>query len=170
MLDALFVINQFIKHIKILMKQIADFLRTITPTWTDKDRYKWLSLIHSWLVPTCLIVFIFVKNWIVRFTILILQVITILTEFFFQECLITTVEKEFSDETWDDLAENLFKANGWVLTRPEKMTFNIGINVGVFLVFIIMLLHESMLWMIGLAGISVITLPSIFWITSMTSQ
>jgi hypothetical protein len=143
------------------MKEVADSIRLLTPSWTDKDRYKWLSIIHSWLVPACLLIFIFVNNPIIRFTILLLQVTTVLTEFFFQECLITMVEKEFSEETWDDIASKLFEINGWKLTRPEKMAFNIGINVGVFLVFILMLLRESMLWMIGLAGV---TIPSLTWI------
>ncbi len=140
------------------MKDFADFLRTITPTWTDKNRYKWLSTLHSWLVPICLFLFLFVNDPLLRFFILMIQVLTILTEFFFKDCLITMVEKEFSDETWDDIAEKLFKANGWELTRPEKMSFNIGINVGVLLVFILILLRESMLWMLGLAGMSVGTI------------
>jgi hypothetical protein len=140
------------------MKDLADFLRTITPTWNDKKRYKWLSTLHSWLVPICLFLFLFVNDPLLRFFILMIQVLTILTEFFFKDCLITMVEKEFSNETWDDIASKLFKANGWELTRPEKMSFNIGINVGVLLVFILILLRESMLWMLGLAGISITTL------------
>lgn len=152
------------------MKPIADFLRNLTPTWTDKDRYKWLSMLHSWLVPLCLFLFIFVTNPFLRFLILVIQVITILTEFFFKECLITMVEKEFSEETWDDIANKIFKSNGWELTRPEKMSFNIGINVGVFLVFVLVLLRESMLWMIGLAGISIATLPPIILYSSLSSQ
>lgn len=147
------------------MKHIANFIRKLTPTWTDKDRYKWVSTLHSWLIPICLFLFIFVNNWILRFTILVLQVITIVTEFFFKDCLITIVEKEFSDETWDDLADNLFRNLGWKLRRKEKMAFNIGINVGVLLVFILILLKESMLWMVGLAGITVATIPSIFWLS-----
>jgi hypothetical protein len=140
------------------MKEFADFLRFLTPTWSDKDRYKWLSTLHSWLIPICLFLFLFVNNPILRFFILILQLLAIITEFFFKDCLITMVEKEFSDETWDDIADKLFKANGWDLTTPEKMSFNIGINVGVFLVFILILLRESMLWIMGFAGISITTL------------
>lgn len=143
-----------------LMKEVADFIRFLTPSWTDKNRYKWLSTIHSWLVPVCLLLFIFARNPLLRFIILLLQVTTILTEFFFKECLITMVEKEFSEETWDDVASKLFEINGWKLTRPEKMSFNIGINVGVLLVFVLMLLRESMLWMIGLAGV---TIPTLAW-------
>lgn len=143
------------------MKEVAEFIRFLTPSWTDKDRYKWLSTVHSWLVPACLLLFVFVNNPVLRFTILLLQVTTVLTEFFFKECLITMVEKEFSEETWDDVASKLFEMNGWKLSRPEKMTFNIGINIGVFLVFVLMLLRESMLWMIGIAGV---TLPSLTWI------
>lgn len=148
------------------MKHIANLLRKITPTWKDKDRYKWLSTLHSWLIPVCLFLFVFVNNSILRFIILVLQVITIVTEFFFKDCLITIVEKEFSDETWDDLADKLFRNLGWKLRRRQKMAFNIGINVGVLLVFILILLKESMLWMIGLAGITLATLPSIFWLSS----
>jgi len=144
-----------------LMKQVADFIRFLTPSWTDKDRYKWLSTLHSWLVPACLLIFVFVKDPVLRFIILLIQVTTVLTEFFFKECLITLVEKEFSEETWDDVASKLFDMNGWLLSRPAKMTFNIGINIGVFLVFVLMLLRESMLWMIGIAGV---TLPSLTWI------
>ena len=152
------------------MKHIANFIRKITPTWSDNDRYKWLSTIHSWLIPVCLLLFVFVQNPIIRFIILCLQVITIVTEFFFKDCLITIVEKEFSDETWDDLADTLFRNLGWKLRRKEKMAFNIGINVGVLLVFILILLKESLLWMIGLAGITVVSLPPIFWYSSIYNQ
>jgi hypothetical protein len=152
------------------MKFLADLVRYSTPTWTDKDRYKWLSTIHSWLVPACLFLFIFLSNPLLRFLILCIQLITIITEFFFKECLITMVEKEFSEETWDDIANKIFKANGWELTRPEKMSFNIGINVGVFLVFILILLRESLLWMIGLAGLSMATIPSLWLFNSLQSQ
>lgn len=152
------------------MKDVANFLRQWTPTWTDKDRYKWLSTIHSFLVPACLFLFIFVSNPLLRFIILLIQLTTILTEFFFKECLITMVEKEFSEETWDDIASKLFQANGWKLTRPEKMSFNIGINVGVFLVFVLMLLKESLLWMVGFAGLSIATIPSIFLYSSLNTQ
>lgn len=152
------------------MKHIANFIRKLTPTWSDKDRYKWLSMLHSWLIPICLLLFVFVNNSVLRFIILVLQVITIVTEFFFKDCLITMVEKEFSDETWDDLADNLFRNLGWKLRRKEKMAFNIGINVGVLLVFILILLKESLLWMIGLAGITVVSLPPIFWYSSLYNQ
>jgi hypothetical protein len=148
------------------MKGVADFLRAATPSWNDNDRDRALSTLHSWLVPLCLLLFVFVTNWVVRFIILVLQVITIVSEFFFKDCLITIVEKEFSDETWDDLADTLFRNLGWTLRRKEKMAFNIGINVGVLLVFILIVLKESMLWTIGLAGITVATLPSIFWLSS----
>lgn len=139
------------------MKHIADLIRKQTPNWTDKDRYTWLSTLHSWLIPLCLVSFIFINNWIVRLFILVMQTITIVTEFFFKDCLITMVEKEFSHETWDDLAEKVFKNLGWKLRRKEKMAFNIGINMGVLLVFIMILLKESLLWILGFAGISLST-------------
>jgi hypothetical protein len=143
------------------MKEVADFIRFLTPSWTDKDRYNWLSFLHGWLVPIGLFLFLFINSTLLRFTILFIQVTTVLTEFFFKECLITMVEKEFSKEDWDGFARKLFRINNWELTELEKMAFNIGINIGILLVFITMLLHESMLWMIGIAGVMI---PSLTWI------
>ena len=149
------------------MKLAADWIRTFTPDWTDEERYTWLSRIHSWLVPACLLGFIFINNWFLRFIILILQVIAILTEFYFRDCLITMIEKEFSDASWDDIAKRIFKLFGWELSRPEKMTFNIGINIGVLLVFILMLLRESILWVVGIGSIAFTALPSLMWFSKM---
>ena len=143
------------------MKLAADWIRTFTPEWTDEERYTLLSRIHSWLVPACLFLFIFVNNWALRFVILVLQVIAIITEFYFRDCLLTMIEKEFSQTSWDDIAKRIFKLFGWELSRPEKMTFNIGINIGVLLVFILMLLRESILWVVGISSIFVTALPSL---------
>ena len=149
------------------MKLAADWIRTFTPEWTDEERYTWLSRIHSWLVPACLLGFIFINNWFLRFVILILQVIAIITEFYFRDCLITMIEKEFSQTSWDDIAKRIFKLFGWELSRPEKMTFNIGINIGVLLVFMLMLLRESVLWIVGISSIFVTALPSVMWFSRM---
>jgi hypothetical protein len=149
------------------MKLAADWIRTFTPEWTDEERYTWLSRIHSWLIPACLLGFIFINNWFLRFVILILQVIAIITEFYFRDCLITMIEKEFSQTSWDDIAKRIFKLFGWELSRPEKMTFNIGINIGVLLVFILMLLRESILWVVGISSIVVTALPSLMLFSRM---
>lgn len=143
------------------MKALADWIRKITPDWTDDDRYRWISTVHSWMVPACLFGFLFIENVFVRFLILVIQVVTIVTEFAFRECIITLVEKEFSAKEWDDLFMRLFKALGWEITRPEKMTFNIGLNAGVLFVFLLVLLRESLLWVVGISGIAVTALPTL---------
>jgi hypothetical protein len=145
------------------MKPVADWIRTWTPDWTDEDRYNWVSAFHAWMLPVCLAGGFLVQNWVVRMAILVIQVITILTEFYFRECLITRVEKEFSQKSWDDVVTRTFKALGWQMTRNEKMTFNIGINVGILIAFLIVLLRESLLWLVGVASISVTALPFLAW-------
>lgn len=68
------------------------------------------------------------------------------------------VEKEFSDSNWDDLFAKFLKFWGYPVTRPEKMMFNIGLNVGLLIMMILVLLRESVLWV---AAIAVSTLPSL---------
>jgi hypothetical protein len=148
------------------MKPLADKIREWTPDWTDEERYNWISTVHSWMVPACLFGFLFIDNVFVRFLILVIQVITIVTEFAFRECIITLVEKEFSDREWDDLFMRLFKALGWNITRPEKMTFNIGLNAGVLFVFLLVLLRESFLWILGISGLAVTALPTLAWFST----
>lgn len=145
------------------MKAIAEWIRVQTPGWSDEDRYRWISTLHSWLVPICLFVFFFVDNVVLRFLVLCIQLIALVTEFAFRECLITLVEKEFSDSHWDDLFATLFRALGWEITRSEKMTFNIGLNAGIFFVFLVVLLRESLMWVVGISGLAVTALPSLVW-------
>jgi len=71
------------------------------------------------------------------------------------------VEKEFSDTTWDDLFATVLKAGGYTVTRPEKMMFNIGLNVGLLIMMILVLLRQSVLWILGFTGIAVSALPSL---------
>jgi hypothetical protein len=144
-----------------IMKPLAEWIRKQTPEWTDEERYDWISTLHSWMVPACLFGFVFIENVFVRFFILVIQVITIVTEFAFRECIITLVEKEFSEREWDDLFMKLFKALGWNITRPEKMTFNIGLNAGLLFVFLLVLLRKSLLWILGISGIAVTALPTL---------
>lgn len=148
------------------MKPLADWIREWTPEWTDDQRYHWISTAHSWMVPLSLIGFFFVTNPVFRFLVLVMQVIAIVTEFAFRECIITLVEKEFSDRQWDDIAMRTFKALGWTMTRSEKMTFNIGLNVGVLFVFLLVLLRESILWIVGVSGLVVTALPSVMWLST----
>jgi hypothetical protein len=83
---------------------------------------------------------------------------TLFTEFALQDCIVTMVEKEFSDTTWDDLFAKFLKWGGYTVTRPEKMMFNIGLNLGLLIMMVLILLRQSILWIVGIA---VTVLPSL---------
>ena len=143
------------------MKPIADWIRARTPGWSDEDRYTLVSRIHSWGPPVCLILFVFTDNVVLRFFTLVLVLVTLVSEFVLRDCLVTMVEREFSDSTWDDVFQWGFRESGWDLTRPEKMALNIGLNSGFLLLLILMLLRQSVLWVVGFTGLAVSALPAL---------
>jgi hypothetical protein len=143
------------------MKPIADWIRARTPGWSDEDRYTLVSRIHSWGPPVCLILFVFTDNVVIRFFTLVLVLVTLVSEFVLRDCLVTMVEREFSDSTWDDVFQWGFRESGWDLTRPEKMALNIGLNSGFLLLLVLMLLRESVLWVVGFTGLAVSALPAL---------
>jgi hypothetical protein len=122
-----------------------------------------LSTFHAWILPATLVFGFFVRNWAIRMVILVVQVITIVTEFYFRDCLITMIEKEFSKQSWDDVVTRAFKQAGWPMTRGEKMTFNIGINAGVLIAFLITLLQDTILWIVPIAVLAFSSLPILAW-------
>jgi hypothetical protein len=143
------------------MKPIADWIREQTPGWTDDARYTLVSRIHSWGPPVCLLLFVFTDNMAIRFLTLCLVVTTLLSELMLRDCLVTLVEREFSDSTWDDLFQWGIRQTGWELTRPEKMALNIGLNSGFLILIVLMLLRESVLWMVGITGLAVSAIPAL---------
>ena len=143
------------------MKPIADWIREQTPGWTDDARYTLVSRIHSWGPPVCLLLFVFTDNMAIRFLTLCLVVTTLLSELMLRDCLVTLVEREFSDSTWDDLFQWGIRQTGWELTRPEKMALNIGLNSGFLILIVLLLLRESVLWMVGFTGLAVSAIPAL---------
>lgn len=143
------------------MKAIAEWIREWTPGWTDDQRYAVVAGLHSWLPPICLVLFVFTDSVVIRFATLMLLLVTLVSEFVLRDCIVTMVEREFSDSNWDDLFAKTFKALGWEITRSEKMTFNIGLNSGLLILVTFMLLRQSVLWMVGFTGIAVSVLPSL---------
>lgn len=140
------------------MKAVAEWIRETTPGWTDEGRYKVVSFVHTWVPPVCLLLFVFTDNLFVRFLTVCLLVATLMSEFVLRDCLVTMVEREFSDSTWDDLFQWGFRQSGWELTRPEKMALNLGLNSGFLILGVLMLLRQSVLW---LAWIPVTALPAL---------
>jgi hypothetical protein len=152
------------------MKSVADWIRSQTPEWTDEQRYRVVSWVHSWGPPVCLALFVFTNNVVVRFLVLLLELATLVSEFVLQDCIVTMVEKEFSDTTWDDLFATFLKAGGYSVTRSEKMMFNIGLNTGLLIMMILVLLRQSVLWVLGFTGIAVSALPSLVWFSTIQSS
>jgi hypothetical protein len=148
------------------MKHIADWIREKTPDWSDDERHTFVSRVHSFLPPVCLVLFVFTDNILVRFFTLCLLIVTLVSEFVLRDCIVTMVEREFSDSTWDDLFDYAFRSSGWELTRSEKMSLNIGLNTGFLIMTILMLLRQSVLWVIGFTGIAVTALPSLVWFSN----
>lgn len=140
------------------MKPIADWIRDRTPGWSDEARYRIVSFIHTWVPPVCLLLFVFTDNVLVRFVTLCLIVLTLVSEFVLRDCVVTMVEREFSQSTWDDLFQWAFRQSGWELTRPEKMALNIGLNSGLLILSLLMLLRQSVLW---IAWLPVSALPTL---------
>lgn len=140
------------------MKAIADWIRDTTPGWTDDTRYRVVSFIHTWVPPVCLVLFVFTDNLFVRFLTVCLLVATLASELVVRDCLVTMVEREFSDSTWDDLFDRAFRHSGWTLTRSEKMALNIGLNSGLLILGVLMLLRQSVLW---LAWVPITALPAL---------
>jgi len=140
------------------MKPIADWIRDRTPTWSDETRYRWVSWIHTWVPPICLAGFVFTENVVLRFLTLCLLVMTLASEFVLRDCIVTMVEREFSDSTWDDVFDSVFRHSGWVLTRSEKMALNIGLNTGFLVLGLLMLLRQSVLWIAWLPFTAIPTL------------
>ena len=140
------------------MKPIADWIRDRTPGWSDEGRYRIVSFIHTWVPPVCLLLFVFTDNVLVRFVTLCLIVLTLVSEFVLRDCVVTMVEREFSQSTWDDLFQWAFRQSGWELTRPEKMALNIGLNSGLLILSLLMLLRQSVLW---IAWLPVSALPTL---------
>lgn len=128
------------------MNSVADWIRDSTPGWTDEDRYRLLSKLHSHVPPVCLVLFVFTESPLARVLSLGLVIFTLSSEFLMRECILSLLEQEFSDSTWDDLFSKTTKALGWTLTRSEKMTFNIGLNLGLLIMMTLMLLRQSLLW------------------------
>lgn len=136
------------------MKAIADRIRDWTPGWTDHARYFLVSTLHSMMLFSASLFFLYPRPWI-RLSILVILILGIISEMYFQECFITMIEQEFSKQSWDDIFDTVFTAWGWSMTRQSKMGFTIGLNVGLLVSFLACLLYETWLWAVGFAGIAV---------------
>lgn len=135
------------------MKNVADWIRSQTPGWTDEERYKTISFWHNLLQPGAILGFVF-GGPIIRFCILVLLSITILTQVAYRDCLIYLVEQEFCKKKMTSIISYIVKSLGlYTIRQPEKILFTAGLNTGVLIMFIILLLQESMLWLVAFTAV-----------------
>lgn len=128
------------------METVAEWIRDRTPLWTDDQRYRMLSSLHVYGPPIWLVLFVLTDTPLVRVLALGLVVFTLASEVLLRECALTLLEQEFSDTTWDDAMSKATKALGWTITRSEKMMFNIGLNSGLLIMMVLVLLRQSLVW------------------------
>jgi hypothetical protein len=144
------------------MKVVADWFRKQTPGWTDNERYETLTFWHKLLQPGTIAGFVFGPTWL-RFLILVVHSIVILTQLAYRDCLIYRVERELSNKKIRTVFTQLLRGLGLnTLTKMEKRMFLTGVNTGILIMFVIILLQESVLWMVGFALV-VFTVPPILW-------
>ena len=148
------------------MKPVADWIRSQTPGWTDDERYETLTFWHRLLQPGTIAAFVF-GGPIVRFFILILHSVVIATQVLYRDCLIYRVQREFSNKKVKTAVSHLLRALGLhTLKQSEKSMFTAGLNTGVLIMFGVILLQESLLWMVAFAAV-VFTVPTllVWWST-----
>lgn len=145
------------------MKHVADWIRARTPDWTDEQRYHTLAFWHKLLQPGTIAGFIWGPSW-VRFLILVLHTIVIVTQIAYRDCLVYRVERELSNKKIQTAVSYLFQLIGMnSLSRSEKMMFTAGVNAGVLIMFGVILLQESVLWMVGFAALVFTVPPILMW-------
>jgi hypothetical protein len=144
------------------MKHVADWIRRQTPEWTDAERYEAITFWHRLLGPGTVAGFVF-GGPIVRFFILFLHCLVIVTQIYYRDCLIRRVEREFSNKKMKSTMTYFMKAVGLDTLKPiEKMMFTAGLNTGILIMFVIILIQRSLLWTVAFATL-VFTVPPILW-------
>lgn len=148
------------------MKHVADWIRAQTPDWSDDQRYETLTFWHRLLQPGTIAGFVLGPTWL-RFFILVLHSIVILTQIAYRDCLIYRVEREFSSKKMKSAVSYLLRALGLhTLKQSEKTMFTAGLNTGVLIMFFIILLQESVLWMVGFAALVFTVPPILMWFST----
>lgn len=124
------------------MKELAEFIRFLTPFLSDIQRYKYISGFHLYFQIFLVLVFFATKNGIIKIVVLIVIGISIWLELYWKECPITVLEREFHSETWDDILDIIFKNFEWTITRSEKIVGFTCFNIGILISFSLFTLYE----------------------------
>jgi len=124
------------------MKEVADFVRHLTPNLSDKERYNFVSSFHFWYQNLAICLF-FIGSLYVKLIVVALAGFTLYMELVYRECPISILEREFSkDETWEDLIDVVFKYFDWKLNRSEKVVGFTCFYMGIVLILGLSTLYE----------------------------
>jgi hypothetical protein len=122
------------------MKELANFIRKITPGVSDQARYTFLSKLHLATLFTLLFSFAHFKNIYIRISVLIYAMCVTYLEVVYRDCPASMLEKEFSSDSWDDFLDVFFKYCDWNITRSEKIVgftcFHIGGSIIMFTIIL----------------------------------
>jgi hypothetical protein len=124
------------------MKDVAEYLRWVTPFFNDTQRYKVLSWFHVLIQIVILIAFFFSGSLILRIIVLLVISGSIITELYYRECILSLIEREFSSESWDDILDDLFERFDWKLKREEKVIGFTCFNIGIFLMLFLFTIYD----------------------------
>lgn len=136
---------------------LTDWVRYLTPAWSDEQRYHLVSTVHASL-SSLGILFFLCPTVLVRSVLMVGLTITVVTEILFGDCIITAIEHKLSTQTWEDIFDTILRSQGVELPRSIKMAYITGANLGVLICFSAFLLTDSMNWMVGLMALGVVTL------------
>ena len=136
---------------------LTDWVRCLTPTWSDEQRYHLVSTVHASL-SSLGVLFFLCPTVLVRSVLMIGLTVTVVTEILFGDCIITAIEHKLSTQTWEDIFDTILRSQGVELPRSIKMAYITGANLGVLVCFSFFLLTESINWMVGLMALGVVTL------------
>ena len=135
------------------MKDLAKYIKIWTPFLSDKQRYKIVSWLHLYYLQLIPITLFFIGNIVVKVFVLIFIGASIFTELMTKECPVTILEREFSEESWDDILDIIFKKFNWTITRSEKIVgftcFNIGLFISLFVFTLFDMFREIVLLING---------------------
>jgi len=109
---------------------IAEWIRRFTPGLSDTFRHKLLYYAHKSLIPLGIGLFLWVP--ILRWVLIGLFGLAIVSELYFKDCYFYFIEQEFCKLYIPDLSEHVFNMFGWNISGREKMAFTIGVNVVLF--------------------------------------
>jgi hypothetical protein len=128
------------------MKDLADFIRYLTPSLTDDDRHSCVSYVHGYAPIVLLLIFAFSKSIPLKIFCVLIITVVIYLDLTFKECPLSLLEREFckddSKYEWDDILSIFFKTFGWKLTRGESVASFAGAYISGFLVFTVVTLSE----------------------------